>query len=238
MHVLGGYHEYEGVRPPLVEQPLYRCNYLQYVDVFVYFSHKLLCCPPPTWTNTLHRNGVKVLGTFIVEPATTSIERVLEAEQGRYVVAEQLARMADTFAFDGWFLNFEKSLSIFTHNPIERLLTFTRVLRTLLGPDKLLIWYDGLTDENEVDYQNGLSEHNVRFAKAAGSLFTNYEWDETKLNNASIVAEWHHLDQNNVFFGIDLWAQNTDLPGPKRITYPREGGGGTLTGLVSPKLLS
>ncbi|XP_039009935.1 cytosolic endo-beta-N-acetylglucosaminidase 1-like [Hibiscus syriacus] len=28
-------------------------------DVFVYFSHKLATLPPPCWTNTAHRHGVK-----------------------------------------------------------------------------------------------------------------------------------------------------------------------------------
>lgn len=30
------------------------------IDVFVYFSHSLVTLPPPCWTNTAHRHGVKV----------------------------------------------------------------------------------------------------------------------------------------------------------------------------------
>lgn len=30
------------------------------IDVFVYFSHNLVTLPPPSWTNTAHRHGVKV----------------------------------------------------------------------------------------------------------------------------------------------------------------------------------
>lgn len=30
------------------------------IDVFVYFSHNLVTLPPPCWTNTAHRHGVKV----------------------------------------------------------------------------------------------------------------------------------------------------------------------------------
>lgn len=30
------------------------------IDVFVYFSHTLVTLPPPCWTNTAHRHGVKV----------------------------------------------------------------------------------------------------------------------------------------------------------------------------------
>ncbi|GMP23528.1 hypothetical protein CsSME_00001081 [Camellia sinensis var. sinensis] len=30
------------------------------IDVFVYFSHTLVTIPPPCWTNTAHKHGVKV----------------------------------------------------------------------------------------------------------------------------------------------------------------------------------
>lgn len=30
------------------------------IDVFVYFSHDLVTLPPPCWTNTAHKHGVKV----------------------------------------------------------------------------------------------------------------------------------------------------------------------------------
>ena len=93
----GGYHDYESVRPSLLEDKLYACNYPQYVDTFVYFSHKLVCIPPPAWTNTMHRNGVKVLGTFIVEPGKTHVERMLDQENGEFIVAKQLAAMVCMF---------------------------------------------------------------------------------------------------------------------------------------------
>lgn len=32
------------------------------MDIFVYFSHSLVTLPPPCWTNTAHRHGVKVTG--------------------------------------------------------------------------------------------------------------------------------------------------------------------------------
>lgn len=34
------------------------------IDIFVYFSHDLVTLPPPCWTNTAHRHGVKVLDQF------------------------------------------------------------------------------------------------------------------------------------------------------------------------------
>ena len=77
--VKGGYHDYECARPRSGEFDLeqYSCRYLQHVDTFVHFSRKLVCIPLPAWTDTLRRNGTKVLGTVIVEPQTPHVGRML-----------------------------------------------------------------------------------------------------------------------------------------------------------------
>ena len=226
----GGYHNYEDVRPGLMQEELYSCEHLNYVETFIYFSHKLVCVPPPTWTNTLHRNGVKVLGTFIVEPQTTDLERLLTMHDGKYIFAERLAAMANTFGFDGWLLNIEKE---FSYNVTDKMVAFIYSLKQALGDKCQVIWYDALNSSNEVEYQNGLTAKNLAFADAADALFTNYKWNEARLHESANIALINQIDRSRIYFGIDVWAQNTDMPGPPRITYPLDGGGGTNTGLVS-----
>ena len=226
----GGYHDYESVRPSLQESELYSCEHLQYVDTFVYFSHKLVCIPPPTWTNTLHRNGVRVLGTFILEPQTPDVDRLFAKVDGRYGIAERLAVMATTYGFDGWLINIEKK---FSTNVTEDMVGFIRELKNGLSADCQVIWYDALTDENKLKYQNGLTPKNVVFAQAADALFTNYKWTEAKLHSSKQLALANNIKTEDTYFGIDVWAQNTNMPGPPRVTFPPDGGGGTNTGLVS-----
>ena len=228
----GGYHDYESVRPGLQAEELYSCEYLQYLEIFIYFSHKLVCCPPPTWTNLMHRNGVKILGSFVVEPQTTNVERMLECQGGKYVIAAQLAALAKNLGFDGWLLNIEQEF------PEEvdirgKLIGFIVALKQCLGPTRLVIWYDALTVENEVKYQNGLTAMNADFARHADAFFTNYKWTLEKLSDSQVLAGDVQVQPSNIFFGIDVWAQNTNMPGPRRITFPADGGGGTNTGLVS-----
>ena len=62
----------------------------------------------------MHRNGVKILGTFLVEHDTGPVELRKIFEEGTdgpdasfYV--NQLVSLAKTYGFDGWLLNFESS---------------------------------------------------------------------------------------------------------------------------------
>jgi endo-beta-N-acetylglucosaminidase D len=221
------------VRPSFLANKLYSCNYLRYIDTFVYFSHKLVCVPPPTWSNTLHRNGVKVLGTFLIERHTPHIEKILEQKNGSFTVAKQLAAMAHAYGFDGWLLNIEGAFPNHTEDYLKRLTGFISSLKSLLRPVDKVVWYDALTCDNKVVYQNSMTPKNVVFALAADALFTNYKWTIPKVEEARKLAMKQGLETEAIIFGVDVWAQNTNMSGPPRITFPLEGGGGTNTGVVS-----
>ena len=139
----GNYHDYESVQGIGVDDEMYACEYLQYVDTFVYFSHKLVCVPPPTWTNTLHRNGVKALGTIILEPQAKETERLLQhtgtENSIKFGLANVLANVAKHYGFDGWLVNIEKPFLKENWNP-DVFQAFLVQLREELGDDMQLIW--------------------------------------------------------------------------------------------------
>ncbi|KAG2318029.1 hypothetical protein Bca52824_021151 [Brassica carinata] len=72
------------------------------MDVFVYFSHSLVTIPPPCWTNTAHRHGVKVLGTFITEwdEGKATCNEMLSTKEPAQMYAERLAELATSLGFD------------------------------------------------------------------------------------------------------------------------------------------
>lgn len=76
----------------------------------------------------------------------------------------------------------------------------------------------------------------MAFAKAAGCILTNYRWTEKGALSSIKLAEENQIPLSNIYFGIDVWAQNSHTTGPKRITYPAKGGGGTNTGVGVAKL--
>jgi endo-beta-N-acetylglucosaminidase D len=139
----GNYHDYESVQGIGVDEHKYACEYLQYVDSFVYFSHKLVCVPPPTWTNTLHRNGVKALGTILIEPQTEGSERLLQHTNARanpvFPMAKKLANIAMHHGFDGWLVNIEKPFPKATWD-VHVFEMFLGQLKAELGETMQLIW--------------------------------------------------------------------------------------------------
>lgn len=102
--------------------------------------------------------------------------------------------------------------------------------------------YDALTTWNIIKYQNSLTAWNIDFALAAGSILTNYAWTPTLAERARTLAAARGLAQENVYFGLDVWAQNVPPNGDgggrhQRTTWPRPpSGGGTGTGLGVAKL--
>jgi endo-beta-N-acetylglucosaminidase D len=140
----GNYHDYESVQGADLNEEMYACDYLLCVDTFVYFSHKLVCVPPPTWTNTLHRNGVKALGTILIEPQTKESERLLEhtAKDGivLFSMTKILADIAKHYGFDGYLVNIEAPFPKEYWSPVI-LQAFLAQLRTELGDNRQLIWY-------------------------------------------------------------------------------------------------
>ncbi|PNS14612.1 hypothetical protein CAC42_1634 [Sphaceloma murrayae] len=229
----GAYHEYEGDGPGTFE------NHVLVVLIWLAPAKavvsKLVCIPPPSWTNVLHRNGVKSLGTFLVEPGPRSVgvEKLLQQRQRddgiiSYPAAERLIAIAKSYGFDGYLINIERTFPVFKWNLVH-LLGFLKQLRSAFD-DGNVIWYDALHVGNSVDYQNGVTELNAALAQAAGAILTNYDWTPELARSSLQIASAHGVKAENVIFGIDIWAQNRGYEGPERRTWPREGGGGTGTG--------
>ena len=146
----GGYHAYEGPQGIVSAETVYTCEYLQFVDIFVYFAHKRVAIPPAAWINYMHKNGVKVLGTFIVEGdnGSSELREIFQPETENTVYhaghyANQLASIAETYGFDGWLLNFESRFprEIFDFPIFSSWLDYLRDELHRLVPGSQLMWY-------------------------------------------------------------------------------------------------
>ena len=211
----GGYHPDESAQGQFPAPPgsIYTAAHLHLIDTFVYFSHNLVSIPPSPWINTLHRNGVRVLGTFITEgdAGSTALSRLLDkGSAGEYMFATQLALIAETYGFDGWLINIEASFPGKNLVPGE-LEAFLKELRSAvreLVPGGLVIWYDALTVRNQVNWQNGLTQLNAPFFQATDGLFTNYWWRKQELGDTRTMANAMNRVAD-IYTGIDCFGRGS-----------------------------
>ena len=154
--MMGGYVEDSNVQGEVgaVKQRSYNFLYWEFVDIFIYFSHTRLTIPPVNWTNTAHRHGVRVLGTFITEWEAGANDNVLLLSEKTVVgkngqkckvleYADKLVELCKYYRFDGWFLNLESDmLSVEASlKMVEFTQYFTEEMHREL-PGSLVIWYE------------------------------------------------------------------------------------------------
>lgn len=178
------------------------------IDVFVYFSHGLVTLPPPCWTNTAHKHGVKVLGTFILEWDEGKIiaEKLLLTEESSKMYAERLTELATALGFDGWLMNMEVKLDV---KQIPNLKLFVSHLTETMHsslPGSLVIWYDSVTIDGNLKWQNRLNKCNKPFFDISDGIFINYAWKKKYPESSAKIAGDRKYD---VYMGIDVFGRNT-----------------------------
>ncbi|XP_066366217.1 cytosolic endo-beta-N-acetylglucosaminidase 1-like isoform X3 [Miscanthus floridulus] len=178
------------------------------VDVFVYFSHYLVTLPPPCWINAAHLHGVKVLGTFITEwdKGVEVCKEMLATDASAKMYAERLTELAHTLGFDGWLINIEVKLDV---HFIDNLKEFIKHLTTTMHdavPGSLVIWYDAITVNGDLDWQDKLNKYNKPFFDVCDGLFSNYTWKENYPQDSAAVAGNRKYD---AYMGIDVFGRNT-----------------------------
>ncbi|KAB2011050.1 hypothetical protein ES319_D10G288300v1 [Gossypium barbadense] len=178
------------------------------IDVFVYFSHYLVTLPPPCWTNTAHTHGVKVLGTFIVEgeEGTATCNKMLSTKESAHKYAELLVELAVALGFDGWLLNMEVDLAISQIPNLKEFVSYLTQTMHSSVPGSLVIWYDSVTIDGTLSWQNQLNEENKPFFDISDGIFVNYLWEEDDPKLSATVAGDRKLD---VYMGIDVFGRGT-----------------------------
>lgn len=174
--------EQELMRPEVIVCHDYKGNYLddrflkgtvQYeeyrfynwncVDIFCYFSHNLVTIPTLQWLNAAHKNGVKVMGTFIVESSDGQkalYEEVLSSKVQAEQVAGALVDLSKLLKFEGWLLNIEVAVEITKIPMLKHFVDYLTQLTRKEVPNGKIIWYDSVTQDGKLSWQNELNERN------------------------------------------------------------------------------
>lgn len=213
----GGYPQWEANADGVVandcpkDTDVWRFNHWAYVDIFVYFSHYCVTIPPVGYVQAAHRHGSLVLGTLIFEweAGAKELHKILASFKTRAKAASKLASIAKFYGFDGWLVNVEVELpggSTAASDLAAFVGDLTRATRKIVGQVSEVVWYDAVTRDGSLKWQNELNQENEQFFKAAGSIFTNYHWDRNAPVRSGVKAGTRRTD---VFTGIDIHGRNT-----------------------------
>ncbi len=233
-------------------------SYWQYVDLLVYWGGSsgegLIVAPSADVVDAGHKNGVKVIGTVFMPQAAHGgkmqwLEDLLtKKEDGSYPVVDKLIEVANTYGFDGWFINQETEgtdTEPLTADHAVRMQEFLSYFKEK-APELELVYYDSMTVDGEMDWQNALTEKNVAFmqneegASVADEMFLNFWWTTEKLapeellKSSAQLAQEKNIDPYDLYAGVDLQSNGYATPIRWNLFENPEGGTYTSLGLYCP----
>jgi endo-beta-N-acetylglucosaminidase D len=178
----------------------------------------LLNLPNPGYTEAAHRNGVLSLGCWFWPRPEDFSEVVERRPDGSFPMVDKLIEMAGYFGFDGYFINQE---AVIPAEQAELLMEFF-VYFAGQAPDGFhLQWYDSLTVDGRVSYQNEFNSVNSPWivsedgTRICDSIFLNYWWNAERVKRSQEHALALGLDPYEVVYtgqeiGLNRFAQPYD----------------------------
>lgn len=161
-----------------------------------------------------------VLGTvgFPWGPGEGRVEQIREFlvknEDGSFTVADKMIEMANFYGFDGWFIN-QESYGCGKEEADLMVEFFTYMHEK--DPNIRIGWYDSMTTEGTVNYQDSLNPLNVGFFQNNGKtvtdeFFLNYNWDRestsfpelSKVDMSIKTANEVGRSQYDIFAGVEV----------------------------------
>ncbi|MGL5416856.1 MAG: endo-beta-N-acetylglucosaminidase [Clostridium sp.] len=234
-------------------------SYWQYIDKLVYWGGSagegLIVPPSPDVTDAAHKNGVPVLGTVFF-PMTDHggklewLDQFLaKDDKGSFPIVDKLIEVANTYGFDGWFINQESEGT--EKAPLSK--KHADLMRELIAEfkqkseDKLeVMWYDSMTKDGKMDWQNAINDKNDIFLvdgenkNMADSMFLNFWWTYKKfasqelLKNSKAYAEKKGINPYDLYAGIDTQAEGLNTPVNWSLFEDKNGLPYTSLGLYCP----
>lgn len=233
-------------------------GYLQYVDLLVYWGGSsgegLIVAPSPDVVDMGHRNGVKVIGTCFFPQAAHGgklewLDTFLSKDgSGNFPMVDKLVEVATVYGFDGWFINQESEgdeAAGLTKEHADLMREFIQAFKAA-APELELVYYDSMTVDGEMDWQNALTDKNAAFMMdeegnpVADDMFLNFWWTEDELADQELLkasaqkAEEIGVDPYDLYAGMDVQANGYMTSERWDLFENPDGGTWTSLGLYCP----
>ncbi|XP_060178917.1 cytosolic endo-beta-N-acetylglucosaminidase 1 isoform X3 [Lycium barbarum] len=149
-----------------------------------------------------------VLGTFIMEwdEGKLLANKLSSSTNSAQMYAERLSELAAALGFDGWLVNMEVSVDVRQIPNLKEFISHLTQSMHSLVPGSLVIWYDSVTMDGDLSWQDQLNEKNKPFFDISDGIFVNYTWRENYPKQSAEVAGDRKFD---VYMGIDVFGRNT-----------------------------
>jgi endo-beta-N-acetylglucosaminidase D len=203
---------------------VFNFDYWQYIDIFIYYTDikndEIIMPPPPNWIEAAHNNGVKIYGTIYFSPKAYGgniklVNQLLQKNSSHegFVGADQLITLAKTYGFDGWYINQETEggnteTGVFIKE-------FCKYIQN--KSDIEIMWYDSMTTDGTINYQNKLNDLNGSFFQTkldnkhynkhymvSNSMLLNYGWSNDLLNESKDYAVSLNRSPYDIYAGINI----------------------------------
>ncbi|MBA2809645.1 hypothetical protein E0500_020150 [Streptomyces sp. KM273126] len=183
----------------------------------------LVNLPNPGYTDAAHRNGVLSLGCWFWPRPENFAEIVEKTSQGTFPTADKLIAMAEYFGFDGYFINQEAVISAAQAKLLMEMLGY---MARKAPTGFHLQWYDSLTVDGRISYQNEFNQVNSPWVVSGGqristSVFLNYWWNSAKIQASRTHALSLGLDPFEVVYaGSEIGMYRFAQPYDPRAIFP------------------
>ncbi|NYE03502.1 endo-beta-N-acetylglucosaminidase D [Bacillus niacini] len=220
-------------------------SYWQYVDLMVYWAGSsgegIIVPPSADVIDASHKNGVPILGNVFFPPTVYGgkyewVDQMLsQREDGSFPAADKLLEVASYYGFDGWFINQETEGG--DPESAKKMKDFLIYLQQQKPKGMQIMWYDSMTEDGKISWQNHLTDKNDSFlqdgeARVSDSMFLNFWWrdQESSFNKA------HGLGRNpyDLHTGIDVEARGTSTSIPWQGIFPEGKAPFTSLGIYRP----
>ncbi|KPV59697.1 endo-beta-N-acetylglucosaminidase [Paenibacillus sp. A3] len=220
-------------------------GYWAYVDKLVYWGGSsgegIIVPPSADVTDAAHKNGVPVLGTVFFPPSVYGgkfewvKQTIRQNPDGTFPVADKLLEVANYYGFDGWFINQETEGG--TAEDAAAMQKFLAYLQAKKPAGMQIMWYDSMTADGSIAWQNALTDRNQMFLqqgseRRSDSMFLNFWWRslEPSANKAKSLGRSPY----ELFTGIDVEAKGYDTKISWNAIFPEGKKAVTSLGIYRP----
>lgn len=227
----------------------------QYIDQLVYWGGSsgegIIVPPSPDVTDAAHKNGVPVLGTIFFPQGAHGgkiewLDTFLKKDTaGHFPIVDKMIEVAQRYGFDGWFINQETEVGL-TKEHADLMKELIVEFKKKTSGSLEVMWYDSMTNEGKMDWQNALTEKNQDYLvdanlnPLADSMFLNFWWNTDRLASQDLLrrskekAENLGIDPYDLFAGIDVQEKGYDTPVRWNLFADNQGIPYTSLGLYVP----